>query len=930
MIVKLCDGWQISKDGARFAPVSVPHDYLIDDPLRWYDASNAVYTLVLPGTAPGERVFIRFDGVCDQCEVYVNGRKLGEWGYAFTAFEVEITDALKSDASNILEVRVIFPGNCARWYTGAGIYRDVYLITRHKYHIKSDSVYISTQYENGVWSYVAAEEVDAPNQEYKIRRTLLDNGQTVTDMSGIIPWDVFSDNPKLYELRTDLIVNGETVDSVTVRFGFRHMAYDADKGFYLNGRHVKLNGVCLHQEMSVFGAAVPLAAIHRQLDILRGMGVNAIRTAHNPPSSAFMDICDERGFLVLSELCDVWKIGKTPNDYSNRFDARVEMDAASWIRRDRNHPCVVMWSVGNEIADTHASYEDGFKTLERLINLVERHDPRGSAPVTLCSNYMAWENTERCASELLTNVGYNYSEFLYDGHHAKHPNWAIYGSETGSIVHSRGIYHFPLSQVSLSEDDLQCSSLGNSRTSWGADSYEKNIFDDTAYSLGQFVWSGQDYLGEPTPYKTKTSYFGLIDTAGLPKDAYHVFKMAWTEAAKPAVHLFPYWDYSIGQMIDVRAASNAYAVELTLNGQSLGRQELNGRILADWCVRYEPGEIKVIAYNRAGEAVASDSRHSFGDMVSLQVTSSTYDDMTFFHITALDADSNVVSNANDLVDVIAQNGELLGIDNGNSADWSAYYESQRRLFSGEMVAVVRQSPDEIENGKPTITAEIIRNNQWIRKIELTRDGLNFKATTYPSGADYPLEWSVTNAMGIDSPCATLTVSADGRSAALAPKSDGVVYIRCGAKNGLDHLSVLTALDYEITGFGDVRLSAHKFISGGLCDASNVRLTPGNDRGVATLRLGESHVGFRNIDFGAGSDRFTIWLFPLESNPFDFEVWQGMPGDGGKKLSECRYDRGSKWNTYIEAGYTLPAKLTSVCTLCFVFRQKVHVKGFQFH
>ena len=330
------------------------------------------------------------------------------------------------------------------------------------------------------------------------------------------------------------------------------------------------------------------------------------------------------GFLVQSEFVDMWKHPKNANDYGRFFEEWVEKDVRAWIRRDRNHPCVFMWSIGNEIYDTHGR-DDGIETTKQLIALVKKEDPLHNATISFGSNYMLWENTQR-AAEYLEAVGYNYAESIYEEHHRKYPNWVIYGSETASVVQSRGVYHFPLRLSMLADDDFQCSALGNSRTSWGAESIEACIINDrdTPFSLGQFVWSGFDYLGEPTPYNTKNAYLGQIDTAGFPKDAYYTFQAAWTDYQKaPMIHIFPYWDFTEGQVIDVRVCSNAPEIELFFNDKSLGRRlndPLHGeKLLHDWQLNYTPGELKAVAYNEAGQVIAEDVQKSFGDVQELVV-----------------------------------------------------------------------------------------------------------------------------------------------------------------------------------------------------------------------------------------------------------------------------------------------------------------------
>jgi len=745
-------------------------------------------------------------------------------------------------------------------------------------------------------------------------------------------WDI--DDPYLYHLKSELLVDGNVTDTVITRFGLREIKLTPDEGFFLNGRRVKLNGVCQHHDLGALGAAVNKGAMRRQLNILRAMGINAIRTAHNPPAQLFMELADEMGFLVMSEILDMWRLPKTKYDYARFFDEWIEKDVASWIRRDRNSPSVVLWSIGNEIYDTHADYEKGAETMKLLMSLVKEHDPMEHAFITFSSNYLPWENTQKCA-DIIKIVGYNYDEELYHDHHKEHPDWVIYGGETYSMVQSRGIYHFPLSKEILHDDDTQCSALGNSRTSWGAKSIDNCITDDrdAYFSFGQFLWSGFDYIGEPTPYHTKNSYFGQIDTAGFPKDCYYAFKSAWTDyKTAPFVHIFPYCDFSPGQMIDVRICTNAPKAELFLNGKSIGAFKVNHKtdkkLIGDFRIPYEPGELKCIAYDEAGKEVAKTIRRSFGDAERFDVKAETIDGLTFFEITALDKDGNAVENANTRVNVSITNGALLGMDNGDSTDFDQYQTNSRRLFSGKVLAIAKADSTEMME----IYVEKCNEDIPVRKIELTLEGFTVTAKTYPENATYnDLVWRLTDVSGINSPLGVLEATDDGCSAVLTPAGDGEVFIRCGVKNGAENTSLYTQASMILEGYGKPLLDPYTYITGGLYNLSNAELGNGNERGVVTLQKGESHVGFENIDFGAfGSDEITLSLFPLSEDPFVFDVWTGgLPGQEGSLLCRLLYDKGSIWNTYIEAPYKLPRRLYGIETICFVFNGKVHIGGFVF-
>ena len=936
------DGWLFSKNGQDdYKPVSIPHDWLISNTHDLYETGTGFYKKAFyadPSLA-GKRIFIRFDGVMMDNTLYVNDNETGVWKYGYTAFEFEITDFLDIDSENTILLKVNHQSPCSRWYTGAGIYRDVFLIVKNAAHFVSDGIYITPRKQNdGTWIVeVDAEVVTGDGTlSHEIHHSLVKDDQSCEGdgltISNPRVWDI--DDPYLYYLKSELLIDGNVTDSVVSRFGLREIRFDTDDGFFLNGRRVKLNGVCQHHDLGALGAAFDRDAARRQLNILHGMGVNSIRTAHNPPAQAFMELADEMGFLVMSEILDMWRLPKTKYDYARFFDEWIEKDMASWIRRDRNCPSVILWSIGNEIYDTHADYESSSTTLKMLLDLVKRHDPKDHAPATFSSNYMPWENTQKCA-DIIKLVGYNYAEELYHDHHRDHPDWVIYGGETASIVQSRGVYHFPLSKGFLHDDDIQCSALGNSRTSWGAQSYEKCITDDrdAYFSPGQFLWSGFDYIGEPTPYHTKNSYFGQIDTAGFPKDSYYIYKSAWTDhKTDPFVHIFPYWDFSPGQIIDVRICSNAPKIELFLNNKSLGFLEVDHKadlkLAGNFQVPYEPGILTGIAYDNDGNEVARTERRSFGDAVKLDVKPEMIGDLIFYEISALDKDGNIVENANARVNIIIENGVISGMDNGDSTDYDQYQTNSRRMFNGKLLAIVK--PD--TSGELKIDFEIDKTDIPVRKIELGIDGFEVRATIYPENASYDdLVWRLTDISGIDSPLGFLDIAEDKLSAVITPTGDGEIYIRCGINNGGQHIALYTQMQMTLSGYGKPLLNPYSFITGGLFTHSNKELTHGNERGVATLRLGESHIGFADIDFGAfGSDELILSIFAMSGEPFTFEIWScGMPGEGGTLLCTPLYDKGSIWNTYKKATFKLPKRLKNIETICFVFDRKVHIGGFEF-
>ena len=979
--------------------VDIPHDWLIYDTHNLYEAGEGSYIkhFEIESLSPLDYISFRFEGVYQDVKIYLNGTQAFEWKNGYTTFEFNATPYLV-EGTNAMAVQVVYESPNSRWYSGAGIYRNIWMKRGFKDHFIADGIYITPVKESGPnWSVeVDAELAIDTASTYKIRHTILHHEEIITtseqDLSATDKnlqtlqvnspnlWDIGVGN--LYILKSELFKDGNLIDVTTNRFGFREIEMSPTGGFVINGRRVKLFGVCQHHDLGALGAAVNKVALKRQLELLVKMGANAIRTAHNVHAVELMELADAMGILVCSEIFDMWKNPKTTYDYARFFDEWAKRDMASWIRRDRNCPSLIMWSIGNEISDTHHDAR-GLETTKWLANQVLLHDPKGHAPATIGSNFMPWPNARACA-DVVKLAGYNYAEKYYEAHHAMYPDWIIYGSETASTTQSRGIYRFPLSQSMLGDDDEQCSSLGNCSTSWGAKSTEACIIADrdATFSLGQFIWTGTDYIGEPTPYHTKNSYLGQIDTAGFYKDAAYIWQAAWTDyKTAPMIHLFPYWDFSPGQLIDVRVTSNAPKVELFFNDDSLGTFDIDHqkgkKLIGDWQLVYQEGTLRAVAYDAHGEVIAEDVQTSFGDAEAVILKPNKTEliangeDLIFVEIETVDENGIYVANANNRVQVhVSGAGRLIGLDNGDSTDYDSYKGTSRRLFSGKLLAIIaaNHEPGEIvmtvtsvslKSATSTFTVlkgdipkgistALIANVPTdandeipIRKIELIATEGNrldenlpevvVKAKIHPRNATYhDLEWRVTDAAGIDSTIAHLEVLDNGDVKVLA-LGDGAFYLRCMTTNGANKPRLISQLDFSATGLGEAYLNPYGFIAGGLYTKSNLELTNGNDRGIATDREFESHVGFENVNFGnIGSDVVTLPLFPLMSNAFPIEIWEGMPGcEASEKVCEVTYDLGSKWNTYQEKTYKLPRRFKGLTTICFVFKQKVHVKGFSF-
>lgn len=975
--------------------VDVPHDWLIYDTAffdkdceGWY---RKYFFLDSLEEAASKDYLLRFEGIYMDSTIYVNGSRVGEWKYGYTTFECDITSALKQGRNEIL-VHVVLKMPNSRWYTGAGIYRNVWLKVVPRLHFASDGIYISTVKEGNEWKVMMEAEViseAAKEQQYEIKHTIFnsrgmavasssgDSAQVITVISPHI-WDI--ENPELYILKTELLFQDDILDEELNRFGFRTIDFNAKSGFYLNGRNVKLHGVCLHHDLGALGAAVNRCAIKRQLTLLKEMGANAIRTAHNMCAMELLELADEMGFLVANEAFDMWERPKNQYDYARFFTEWVERDVRNWIRRDRNHPCNIMWMIGNEIYDTHAG-ERGQELTRYLMELVYLHDPHHNAPVTIGSNYMPWENAQKCA-DIVKLAGYNYGEKYYGLHHKQHEDWYIYGSETSSVVQSRGIYHFPLAAGILCDDDEQCSSLGNSITSWGARSIEKCITDDrdAAFSAGMFIWSGFDYIGEPTPYHTKNSYFGQLDTAGFKKDSYYIYQAEWTDYKKaPMIHLFPYWDFNLGQLIDVRVCSNAPKVELFFNDISQGIHEIDHlrgyKLLGDWQIPYRTGELHAVAYDENNRVVAQEIQRSFSDAAKIIVkpdkTTMLADgqDLIFVEISMEDEGGNPVANANNRVQVkVTGCGRLIGLDNGDSTDYEAYKGSSRRLFSGKLLAILaattKHGEISLEVSSPGFGAvkttfqskedvplqgisatEQNEESPWkpeipIRKLEIistkgtnlndTMREVELEALVHPYNATYQeVTWRVTNASGVDSNLATL--QPNGKNAILRAIGDGVVYVRAMAKNGGTKPKLISTIEFHINGLGVAFLNPYELVSGSLYSRSRGEISNGNERGVATARDGESILIYDKLDFGViGSKEITVSIFELDSKPARIEIWEGDPGEEGSELlAEPVYYKKSIWNTYQEETFQLKRHLKGITSLAFLLHSKMHIKGFWF-
>ena len=1013
----------------KYNKVTLPHDWMISNTKALYRNSVGFYKKqfeLTEGQVHNKHNAIRFEGVYMNSAVWINGKLAGTWKYGYATFEFDISDLVKVGTNEILVIAVY--QNCnTRWYSGAGIFRDVHFISTEKTFLVSDGTYIVNRKvddsDNSNWTTKISAEIAGEIDGHYVKTTIATkDGKVIAKSSQkIIPqsysieeteylhktvcgiknyelskttetfnienpilWDI--ENPHFYIAKTELFdKNDKLIDCFTEHCGYKSFYFDKNNGFFLNGRHVKIFGTCEHHDFGALGSAFYKSALKRRFTKLKKMGVNAIRCSHNPPAKDWMNLADEMGLLIDDEAFDMWEKPKTQFDYGNYFNEWHERDAVSWVRRDRNHPSLIMWSIGNEIYDTHMG--NGLEITKTLSKIVRKHDPQKNALITLASNYMMTDGAQECAKEIEV-VGYNYLERLYDEHHKKYPEWNIYGSETSSTVQSRGIYHFPQNLTLVTFDDGQCSALANCVVPWGAKSsiHTITIDRDTTFSAGQFIWTGWDYIGEPTPYHTKNSYFGQIDTAGFEKDSFYMYKGEWTNyKTNPFVHIFPYWDFNEGQLIDIRVHSNAPKIKLFLNEQLLGTKEINHQTdkepYLQVQVPYQKGELKAIAYDESDKEIATDSKHSFEDptAVILEPETEDYDNLFFIHAKTVDKNGFLVENARNYVTInVSGDAELVGMDNGDSTDYEEYVSKDgknhtRKLFSNRVLAIVRAKS---KDSKFTVTAAskdlksdaISYNGKSFAKIEpdnsikpekdyipirnilisvdgnknLTANNKEVFATAkvLPENASTKdIYWTVVLKESVPTDyikvCDIQKKGTGTECATLKAVCDGECRLRVCAKNDSELPQVISDLEFSVGGVGNPKFNPYKLVEAlkhtEYDKAENKQKPePSLLGGISTRSTGKTWISFDKVDFGTeGADTIHIPIFSFDEE-LPFEIWQGNPNE---KDSECllkaTYKAKSIYNTYTENVYTLPKRLFGVQKLGFAFTTGLYFQGFYF-
>ncbi|MDR1762883.1 MAG: DUF4982 domain-containing protein [Dysgonamonadaceae bacterium] len=682
---------------------------------------------------------IIFDGAMSNARVYLNGSEIGYWPYGYNSFHFDLTPFLKQK-DNVLAVRLENLPESSRWYPGAGLYRNVHLVITDKTHIPVWGTYLTTPYVSEEYAKIKIiTKIDYPGDLPKNCRLKTE----IRDASGLIlginetnnlnrfdengveqnlnvaePKLWSPDSPYLYTAVSELYIGNKLVDEYETRFGIRKIEIIPDKGMFLNGKPIKFRGVCNHHDLGPLGAAVNVSALRRQLTILKDMGCNAIRTSHNMPAPELVQLCDEMGFMMMVESFDEWQFAKCKNGYNLYFKEWAERDLVNMLHNYRNNPSVVMWSIGNEVPGQGSP--EGAKTARFLQDICHREDP--TRPVTMGIDQAENAMKSHFASTMDV-VGFNYRLQFYQRAYRELSQSIILGSETASTLSSRGIYKFPAERVSRPfYPDGQCSSYDLSEPGWSNlpdDDFVQH--DDYPWCIGEFVWTGFDYLGEPTPYSqwpNHSSMFGIIDLAGIPKDRYYLYRSHWNPSAE-TLHILPHWNWPgrEGQTTPVFVYTNYPEAELFINGKSQGRQKKDETMTAAktdskeaqkemlrqrryrlmWQdVKYEPGTVKVVAYDKDGKAVAETEIHTAGQPHHLVLEAdrskikSDGKDLSFIRVKVVDKDGNLCPNAENLISFSVKGaGTYRAAANGDPRCLDIFHQPQMHAFSGQLTAIVQ-------------------------------------------------------------------------------------------------------------------------------------------------------------------------------------------------------------------------------------------------
>lgn len=774
---------RVGFDDSKWQSVTVPHDWAIYGPFSIEnDKQNVAITqdgqrealehagrtgglpfvgvgwyrlkFTADSFAEGKRATILFDGAMSHARVYLNGVEVGYWPYGYNAFHFDITEHLKVGEINELAVRLENETDSSRWYPGAGIYRNVHLIVTEDTHIPIWGVQVTTPKVSESLAQVLVKtkavtmegvsrynlrlvtEIKDPKGEVVAMAedalNIYDNSlfEQYVDVPNPQLWSV--DTPQLYTASSKLYDGDELKDEYATRFGIRTIEIVPEEGMFINGKEVKFKGVCNHHDLGPLGAAVNDAAIRRQIRIMKDMGCNAIRTSHNMPAPELVEACDEMGMMLMLESFDEWRTAKVKNGYHKHFDEWAERDLVNLIHHFRNNPSVVMWCIGNEVPD-QGDVIWASKLSRYLQDICHREDP--TRPVTQGMDQpdnVVFNNM----AAMMDVAGFNYRPFRYADNYLRLPQQIILGSETASTVSSRGVYKFPVERRAMAKyEDHQASSYDVEHCGWSNLPEDDWIWhDDFSWAIGEFVWTGFDYLGEPTPYYTDwpshSSLFGIVDLAGIPKDRYYLYRSHWNPEVE-TLHILPHWNWEgrEGEITPIFVYTNYPSAELFINGVSQGVRTKDESIVMEnsigaeaeknfvrqqryrlmWMdTRYEPGEVEVVAYDKEGNAVARRVMRTAGKpyRIVLEADRSTIKadgkDLSFVTVMVVDKDGNLCPNAQHLVKYSVKGaGSYRAGANGDPTSLELFHKPQMKLFNGMMTAIVQSSE---KAGEITLTA----------------------------------------------------------------------------------------------------------------------------------------------------------------------------------------------------------------------------------
>lgn len=758
--------YEISFNDSQWETVSVPHDWAIYGPFdKEVDKQSVAIVqngetsatektgrtgalpyigeawyrneFVLADLDESKKVILLFEGAMSEPKVFVNGQKVGEWNYGYNYFYFDITEYVFDSKPNSLAVHLNNKGKSSRWYPGAGLYRNVSVIVKDKVSINQWGTYITTPLittdlaKVNIKTKVSEANTTLVTKILNSEGKLLASQETTTNFAKEFEQNITVVNPKLwspespnlYTAVSQLYQNGKLKDETTTRFGIRSIEYNQKTGFSLNGEVRKFKGVCLHHDLGPLGTAINKSALRRQLKILKDMGVDAIRSSHNMPSWEQLELCDEMGFMFLAESFDEWAKPKVENGYNRYFDTDAEKDIVNLVHATRNHPCIVMWSSGNEVPDQWGA--EGVKRAKWLQDIFHREDP--TRPVTVGMDQVK-ATMESGFGALLDVPGLNYRVHLYEEAYKSFPQGFILGSETASTVSSRGVYKFPVEIGKMKQyDDFQSSSYDLEYCSWSNLPEDDFILqDDKPWVIGEFVWTGFDYLGEPTPYDemwpSRSSYFGMIDLAGIPKDRYYLYRSRWNTNDE-TLHILPHWNWEgrEGETTPVFVYTSFDSAELFVNGKSQGIQKKNHsspqhRYRLMWMdVKYEPGTVKVVAYDETGKVAKSKEIHTAGDPYQLVLQPDTThikadgEEMAFVTVSVVDKNGIPCPTAtHQLQFEVSGAGTYRAACNGDATSLEMFHKPTMKLFSGKLVVIV-QATDQIGDIQLKVTGEGLKD-----------------------------------------------------------------------------------------------------------------------------------------------------------------------------------------------------------------------------